>query len=173
MNKKKILGLFILFIILSAIFTLTQQNQEIDLLELEQALVINIIDGDTLEVKIGTTKQTVRLLGVDAAETEFNDDIRTTKRECFSLEARDELKRLTLNKKVTLENDPLNENIDDYGRILRYVYLFDGTFINQKLIEGGFARHLSFFPITKNKDFAFLESAAQSQNLGLWNACPK
>ena len=134
--------------------------------------VKKIIDGDTLEVKINEINHVVRLLGVDASETEFDDDIRTTKRECFSLEARDELRRLTLNKKVRLENDPLNKNTDNYGRLLRYVYLSDGTLVNQKLIEDGFARHLSFFPLTKNENFAQLQSSAQSQNFGLWSACP-
>ena len=146
-SRKKIFSLVTLLIIFFTFFLLTKQGQETDLLEIEEALVIKVIDGDTLEVKINEINHIVRLLGVDASETEFDDDIRTTKRECFSLEARDELRRLTLNEKVRLENDPLNKNTDNYGRLLRYVYLSDGTLINHKLIEDGFARNLSFFPI--------------------------
>ena len=56
--------------------------------------------------------------------------------------------------------------------IFRYVYLSNGTLVNQKLIEDGFTRHLSFFPLTKDKIFAYLELSAHNKNIGLWEVCP-
>ncbi len=170
-HKKKILGLFTTLIIFSVVFVLTNKNPISP--DRELGMVTNVVDGDTLEVEINTIKQSVRLLGVDAAELEFGDNVRITKRECFSLEAKAELERLTLGKEVTLESDSLNENTDDYGRLLRYVYLSDGTLVNKILIENGFTRHLSFFPLTKSHLFTILQSTARSQNLGLWEVCPE
>lgn len=116
-----------------------------------------VIDGDTLEVN----GKSVRLLGVDAAE----------KSKCFYEEAKQELARLTLDQPVRLESDPLNNDTDEYGRLLRYVYLPDGTLINAQLISNGFARHLSWFPIEQNGYFAKLESEAREKDLGLWEVC--
>ena len=134
--------------------------------------VTRVIDGDTLAVEVDGEEQKIRLLGVDAAEIDFQDEERTTKRECYSLEAQSELKRLTLGNEIALESDPLNDDKDEYGRFLRYVFLSDGSLINDILIKTGFVRHLSFFSLTLNEQFAESEKYAKENNLGLWAVCP-
>ena len=119
--------------------------------------VTRVIDGDTLETSIGT----VRLLGVDAPELG----------ECFYEEAKSELSLLALGELVRLESDPLNEDRDEYGRFLRYIYLEDGILVNGDLIEQGFAEYLSWFPIQKSDTFAELETEAREAGKGLWAAC--
>jgi micrococcal nuclease len=124
-----------------------------------EAAATRIIDGDTLEAG----GRSVRLLGVDAPE----------RGRCFYEEARQELARLVLGQALRLEGDPLNDDADEYGRLLRYVYLPDGTLVNARLIAGGFARHLSWFPIEENERFAELEDATRENQLGLWAACQR
>ena len=134
-----------------------------------EAIVLRVIDGDTLEVsreiqKEDNKEERIRLLGIDAPEVG----------KCFSQEAEDELSRLVSSERaarIILEGDSLNENADQYGRSLRYVYLDDGTLVNAELLKYGFARHLSWFPIEMNEYFAELEAEAKAKNLGLWSAC--
>lgn len=122
--------------------------------------VIRIIDGDTIEVKNNNLSQSVRLLGVDAPEQGH----------CFAEESALFLSEQILNKQITLFTDPLNEDTDDYGRLLRYVYLNE-ILINAQIIEQGFARHLSYFPIIQNENFSELENEAEENNSGLWSKC--
>ena len=122
--------------------------------------VIRVIDGDTIEVIRDNKTQAVRLLGVDAPE----------KGECYFEEATTALSYLIDEEKIILSGDPLNENMDDYGRLLRYVYK-DGALINEALIETGATKHLSFFPIILNDQFAETEEKARESGLGLWEKC--
>lgn len=159
--KKEItvlVSLIVLFILLGSFF---RPNLDI---------VSKVIDGDTLVLMSG---EHVRLLGIDAPELEFDDEKRDTKRECFALESKKFLKDLTLNKKVILKSDPLNKDRDDYGRLLRYVYLENGDFVNQEMLRVGAARSLIYFPFEEKDKFLNIENSAKSQKAGLWNICPQ
>lgn len=122
--------------------------------------VTYVIDGDTLVATDGTTEERVRLLGVDAPE----------RGECFFEESRARLMSLTQNADVILTADALNDNRDEYDRLLRYVYS-DDILVNELLIKEGVARHLSWFPIEQNTHFSELEREAQQAGLGLWSEC--
>ena len=86
-------------------------------------VVTRIVDGDTIEVS-GYDKN-IRLIGIDTAE----------KGECYRDESTKIAKELLLNKSVRIETDE-NEK-DNFGRILAYVYLADGSFVNKRLLEQG------------------------------------
>lgn len=59
---------------------------------------------------------------------------------------------------------------DKYGRLLAYVYLKDGTMINELLLEKGLARVAVFPPNTEFVDeFHDIESQAKKENKGIWN----
>jgi len=60
---------------------------------------------------------------------------------------------------------------DQYGRLLRYVFLEDGTLINSRLIEEGYALNYTYRPFQLMKQFDFLEKQAKKQHLGLWGKC--
>ena len=137
----------------------------------KEARVVAVIDGDTVRVRTDGLVESVRLLGVDAPELEFDDDTRTTKRECYAPESRAALADLVEGESVTMTPDPRNDDRDEYGRLLRYLTLPDGTPVNRELVERGAARHLSWFPLSRQDAFADAERAARAAGRGLWAVC--
>ena len=125
------------------------------------------IDGDTIDVQMGTQKERVRFLGVDTPET--HDPRKPV--QCYGLVAATHTKQLLEGKNVRLEPDPEDSDRDKYGRLLRYVYLPDGTLINAELIKDGYGFAYTVFPITKLNDFRALETDAHTHNRGLWADC--
>lgn len=133
--------------------------------------VIRVIDGDTIEVRIGIKKEKVRLIGIDTPETV---DPRKPV-QCFGKEASQKAKKLMLNKKIRLEADETGSNKDKYNRLLRYVYLKDGTLVNEYMVKEGYAFTYIQFPFKYMTKFKQYQSEAQSANKGLWNVntCPQ
>lgn len=137
----------------------------------ELVLVSKIIDGDTLVVKIDNNEEIVRLIGVDTPE--IKDPRKTV--QCFGKEASQKAKSLMENKKVRLESDGSQSDRDIYGRLLRYVYLEDGTLINKKLIEDGFGFEYTYkIPYKYQVEFKEAQKTAENKKMGLWadGACP-
>jgi micrococcal nuclease len=132
------------------------------------ARVIEVIDGDTLEVVVGRQQQRVRLLGIDTPETVHP----TRPVECFGPEASAELARLAPpGTELRLERD--TELRDRYGRLLAYATLPDGTFVNEALLSAGFATTLHIDPNGAHRArLATAEAAARTTGAGLWSACP-
>ena len=92
----------------------------------ETYLVKRVVDGDTIVLDTGDK---VRLIGVDTPETVHpNKPV-----EFFGKEASAFTKALCEGKKVRLEYDWQKE--DKYHRLLAYVYLEDGTFVNAEIIK--------------------------------------
>jgi len=136
------------------------------------ARVTNVVDGDTIDVTLGKKAERVRLLGVDSPESV--DPRRQV--ECFGQEAADFVKRQLSGKNVRLEADTTQSNRDSFGRLLRYVWLADGTNFNQRLIDEGFAHEYTFenHPYKFQKQFQQAETDAKEAKRGLWNpaTCP-
>lgn len=126
------------------------------------ALVVRVIDGDTIELENG---QRVRYIGMDTPESV--DERRNV--QCFSKEASNKNTELVLNKQVRLEKD-ISET-DKYGRLLRYVYIGD-IFVNDFLVREGYAHSSSYPPDIKYRDkFRLSEQYARAVNIGLWSSC--
>lgn len=108
----------------------------------EKGIVTKVIDGDTIIVN----GSTIRLLGIDARERG---------EKCYD-EAKQRLEELVLGKNVTLKSDVMSDDVDQYGRYLRYVFLPTNelneglTNINLLLVEEGLA-----IARTENKDIKF------------------
>lgn len=85
--------------------------------------VVDVVDGDTVKVRIGDKTETLRLIGIDTPETV--DPRKEVK--CYGREASDRAKAMLNGKSVYLESDPTQGERDKYNRLLRYVYLEDGT----------------------------------------------
>ena len=129
-------------------------------------LITKVVDGDTFWIlNEKNEKEKIRLIGVNAPES------RKTGRkdvECFGKEASDYAKKLLLNQRVRLEYDV--QRTDKYGRTLAYVYLEDGTFVNDLLVKKGYAHVATYPPNVKYVDiFRNSEKYARKKELGLWN----
>lgn len=132
------------------------------------ATVAEVIDGDTVIVRIGGRREHVRLLGIDTPETV---DPRKPV-QCFGREASRRTKELLPpGTAVRLERDI--EARDVYHRLLAYVRRADGTFVNLALLEEGFARVLTIPPNgAYTASFVAAARGAAEARRGMWGACP-
>ena len=94
--------------------------------------LVRVVDGDTIEVKMGDKVESVRLIGIDAPEM----DEKTKEK---AIASKQYLENILSNQKIYLEKDETQEDRDIYNRLLRYVYLEDKTLINKKMIEADMA----------------------------------
>lgn len=124
-------------------------------------------DGDTVIVNMGGVEEKVRFIGVDTPETK---DPRKPV-QCFGQAASAFTKTLIADNPVKLESDPTNTNRDRYGRLLRYVYMPDGTFVNQEIIRQGYGFAYVSFPAQKLEQFKAAQAEARTANRGLWASC--
>ena len=128
-------------------------------------LVKRVVDGDTIELENG---EKLRYIGINAPESvKPGSSI-----ECFGKEASARNKELVEGKAVRLEKD-VSER-DRYGRLLRYVYLEDGTFVNEELVREGYAVASTFPPdVAREGIFRLAEKDARENIRGLWaeNTC--
>jgi endonuclease YncB( thermonuclease family) len=129
----------------------------------EGTTVARVIDGDTIETGNG---ERVRLVQIDAPEVDEG--------ECYAAEASTALDDLLpLGTEIRLEADPRLDDVDRFGRLLRYVYRGD-TNVNLELVESG-AASVWFFEGDRGRYADKLLDAArdaEDAGRGLWGACP-
>ncbi|MEA1945830.1 MAG: thermonuclease family protein [Thermodesulfobacteriota bacterium] len=118
-------------------------------------------DGDTIVLADG---RHVRYIGINAPEIDHENK----KAELFGYQAKKYNKTLVSSKMVRLEFD--KETHDRYGRTLAYVFLSNGVFVNNVMIEQGYAYCLSRRPNIKY-DQVLLQSQgdAMSAKRGIWS----
>lgn len=125
-----------------------------------------VVDGDTIELRIGDRNETVRLLGIDTPETVHPDE----PVECFGPEASARTKEL-LPRGTTVRIERDIEARDHFGRLLLYVFI-DDHMINEMLLHEGLARPLSIEPNTTHAaKFKRAADEARTANAGLWATC--
>ena len=127
--------------------------------------VAEVVDGDTIWVNFNGEKKLVRLLGINTPE--INDKYR--KGECFGPEAKQEMEKLLSGKKVYLLPDPKAPDKGKYNRLLRYVFLPNGEFVNADLVRDGYAFEYTYQPFQFMEYFHSLESQAKQERKGLWS----
>ena len=126
--------------------------------------VYSVIDGDTFRYrKEDWTLQSVRLLGVDAPESN-TARYRTT--ECFWKEAKNYLTNLIKNQYVTLEFDETAASSDAYGRMLAYVYL-DWKLVNETLIAEWYAKEYTY-KTSYTQQSAFKQAEENAKKAEKW-----
>jgi len=120
------LTLLIIALIIFSLYLLKLSNTNYNY-NSSEIYVSEIIDGDTFQLSSG---EIVRLICINAPEKG---------KEGYE-EAKLYLNYLVFNQPVILESDQTDK--DDYGRLLRYVYLNDEnkTFINRILVQEGYAK---------------------------------
>ncbi len=126
--------------------------------------VVRVIDGDTIQVCcVFGDRVKVRYIGVDTPET--HHPMRGV--EPYGMEAAEANRKLVDGKTVRLEFDV--EQRDRYGRLLAYVYLEDGTFVNAWMVENGYAMVMTIPPNVKHQDlFLKLQREAREARRELW-----
>lgn len=123
----------------------------------ELAYVQKVIDGDSIVVILDGDAFEVRYIGINAPESgePFFSDATTANR------------RFVENQIVELENDI--SDADKYGRLLRYVYLQDGSLVNGELVGLGLAVSIAYPPDIKYQQvLESREVIAQDAGIGIW-----
>jgi micrococcal nuclease len=122
--------------------------------------VRRVYDGDTIQLGNGMH---VRYIGINAPEIAHQD----TPEEPFGPEALAFNEKIVLSKTVRIQGD--QEASDQYGRRLAYVFLQDGTFVNQEMVRNGLS-HVLYKPPNITHDAALLKSQqdAMKAGKGIW-----
>jgi micrococcal nuclease len=131
------------------------------------APVVDVVDGDTIEVELDGEVEDVRYIGVDTPESVAPDQ----PVQCFGPEASRLNARLVEGDRVRLAFDA--EQRDVYGRLLAYVHVTGGgPFVNAELVRRGYARTLTIAPNDRFADrFDRLQQEAANAGRGLWGEC--
>jgi micrococcal nuclease len=122
--------------------------------------VTRVIDGDTLEVRHpdGSRPVTrVQLWGVRTADPA----------DAMGEQAAAYVRELCEGRDVTLHLEP-HQSRDDFGRLLAFVELPDGTLLNERLIVEGLARTDSRTSHRHADRFAMLARQARADKRGVW-----
>lgn len=172
-----LLNVIALLIIITAYFgfrLLPRQNVTRSVKNDQFVYVTRVIDGDTIKISTG---EHVRFIGIDAPESRYNAklerDMARSRKDMKAIlkmgkAASDFVRNLLEWKKVRLEFDV--RRTDKYGRLLAYVYLEDGTFVNAKIVEEGYAQVMTIPPDVKySGTFIRLQKEAREKRKGLWN----
>ncbi|WP_231476477.1 thermonuclease family protein [Rhodococcus sp. UNC23MFCrub1.1] len=128
----------------------------------------NIVDGDTVDVTTtsGDTVR-VRLIGIDTPETvEPGAAV-----QCWGPEATAYADMYLDGQTVTMNADPTGDDVDDYGRLLRYLTLADGADYSVIAADAGMARAYIFdesHPPVMASQIANGEYQARVTGRGLW-----
>ncbi len=123
----------------------------------ELAKVTWVYDGDTVEVEMRGRTYKVRYIGVDTPEID----------QPYYEEASKANFDMVKNQNVLLVRDV--SDTDQYDRLLRYVYLTDGTFANAELLRGGYGRTINIKPdVANERYFEELQNEARQAGRGLW-----
>lgn len=129
-------------------------------------LVTRVIDGDTIEVNIDGASYKVRYMGIDTPEL----DDKRAEYCALAQEATRYNRQLVEGKRVRLEQDV--SETDQYGRLLRYVYV-DDLLVNAELVRQGLAWAKVYEPDTKYQNYLEeLEEEARQASRGIWALTP-
>jgi len=139
----------------------------------ETAVVLRIVDGDTIEVDRGNGPEKLRYIGVDTPETiDPGSPV-----EWMGPEASKANAELVEGQTVLLEHDV--SETDQYGRLLRYVWVEDASapsgwlMVNLALVTRGFAQVATYPPDVRYVDlYLGAQREAKAAAVGLWGAEP-
>jgi endonuclease YncB( thermonuclease family) len=141
--------------------------------------VVSVTDGDTVDVQFNDTDQTVdtvRIVGIDTPETspgnerpeeyEGIDDVQTLVD--LGNNATTYAQNQLSGETVTLSFDETEGLRGNFGRLLGFLELPDGSVYNEEVIRDGFARvYDSGF--AGHDEYWDLEDEARANDRGIWN----
>lgn len=142
-----------------------QNTEETTTATFEEAKLIRVIDGDTIEVELNNKQYSVRLIGINTPESVAPDSYKT-KNSIEGTEASNTVKDMLSDiETIYLQKDI--SDTDKYDRLLRYVWLEKPTdendineistkMLNAILVNKGIAEIATYKPDTKY-EWAFKE----------------
>ena len=98
----------------------------------ENATVIRVVDGDTIDILLNGEIERVRYIGVNAPEWDTEAGKIST-----------QINRYITGDSISIQRDKSDR--DKYGRLLRYVWNSDNQFVNCELLEAG-AAEIAVYP---------------------------
>ena len=130
--------------------------------------VVRVVDGDTLDIDVAdgdapTTR--VRLLGIDAPETRSAEGTPAF----FATEATARARTLVEGAEVTVYLNEGGDSRGKYGRLLAYLEMSDGRFVNEVLLSEGYVYADLRFRHGYYQRYQQLESGARALSKGLWS----
>lgn len=114
--------------------------------------VVGVMDGDTITVLVGREQRRVRLAGLDAPE----------KGQSFGQRSKQALSQMIFGREVTV----VSTGRDRFERTLGIVRFMDGSSVNERLVEDGWAWHYTRY--SNDRRLSELESRARAARRGLW-----
>lgn len=129
--------------------------------------LIRVIDGDTIKALVLGKEESIRYIGIDTPEMNFNSD---DPPDPWAELATEFNKKLLKDRDLYIELD-IQER-DRYKRILAYVYAKDedtDLMVNAQLLRYGYAMLLTIPPNVKYvKRFKAAQKLAREEELGIW-----
>ena len=135
--------------------------------EVQEALVLRVIDGDTIVVEMDGVQYRVRYIGIDTPETHHPTDGADN----YGFEATEANRSFVPEgSEVVLQRD-ISET-DMYGRLLRYVFV-DNVLVNAELVRMGLARVLFYEPDVRYEgEIKRAEAEAVAARRGIYGPPP-
>lgn len=126
------------------------------------AVVTRVMEGDSIEVQIGSKTEKVRYIGITTPEIQHP----TRGPEPYSQAARAANAQLVAGKNVVLALETQHRDRD--GRLLAHVYVGD-RFVNAELVGAGYAEVGTIPPNVRHREqFVALQRQARLARRGLW-----
>ena len=128
----------------------------------QYAVVASITDGDTLRAHVEGVNEAVRLVAIDAPETNGG---------CGAAQSTEFVRRFAPpGSTVWLERDDTDR--DRYGRLLRYVWRDDAALLNEELVEAGWAEAKLYEPDDGRwPTMQRAQRRARNARAGIWKLC--
>jgi micrococcal nuclease len=161
---KRISIFFVLFVLSSA-------------LAKNSARVVSVVDGDTLVILLNGQEEKIRFIGIDTPESKKNTKaLKDAERSGLDVSIIvSQGKRATAFVQGIIKKDDVVileldvQERDKYGRLLAYVFLNDGRFLNEIIVKSGYASVLTIPPNVKYINrFIDAYKYARENKLGLW-----
>ncbi|MER2174762.1 MAG: thermonuclease family protein [Carnobacterium sp.] len=167
-NKKIVSGIIALILLFTGSFVIEKKQETPGTLTQDQTAIelVRTIDGDTIVFTEDGEEKKLRLLLIDTPESSTT---KTGSAQLYGTEAKAFLTNYLEGKELSIEYDPAHEKIDDYDRVLAYLYA-DGELIQEVMVEKGLAR-VGY----ENGDELYLnkleeaEQEAEAANVNIWS----
>lgn len=143
----------------------------------QEATVLRVVDGETLQVIYYGKEELLRLIGVDTPEIYPNKEARREAKK-----AKQDVRTIMIHgklaikfiKKLVRENDPVviefdAQRRDEHRKLLGYVYLHNGAMLNEEIIREGYGSPRIEKPNTRYQSkFLKAYDEARKAKRGLW-----